>query len=49
MLEAKYKKAQETFQNKINLLKKKRVEILANISRKFDEQKIEALRQKLKQ
>lgn len=44
----KYKQAWKKFQEKMISLRKKRSEILANIFSKFDQQKLEALRKKLK-
>jgi len=44
----KYKQAWKKFQDKMNLLKKRQAEILKNISKKFDEQRIEKIREKLK-
>lgn len=43
-----YKQAWKKFQDKMAFLKKRKLEILANISKKFDQQKIEAIRKKLK-
>ena len=48
MQNEKYKKAWEKFQNKMASLKKKRSDIFKRISEKSDQQKIEALRKKLK-
>lgn len=44
----KYKQAWKKFQDKMVFLKKRKLEILASISKKFDQQKIEAIRKKLK-
>jgi hypothetical protein len=44
----KYKQAWGKFQAKMNSLKKRRFELLKKISQKFDEQKIKALKEKLK-
>lgn len=43
----KYKQAWKKFQDKMSSLKKRRLEILKNISKKFDQQKIESIRKKL--
>lgn len=48
MTKEEYKQAWKKFQDKMNLLRKKQTEILANISRKLDEQHIEKIRNKLK-
>ncbi|MDP1884423.1 MAG: hypothetical protein Q8L10_03555 [Candidatus Moranbacteria bacterium] len=44
----KYEQAWKKFQNKIDSLKRRKLELLKNISKKFDEQKIKTLREKLK-
>jgi len=44
----KYKKALEKFHNKMASLRKRKSELLTNISKKFDQQQIESLRKKLK-
>jgi len=44
----KQKQAWKKFQNKISLIRKKQTDILANISKKLDEQHIEKIRGKLK-
>ncbi|MCX6761337.1 MAG: hypothetical protein NTY33_00610 [Candidatus Moranbacteria bacterium] len=44
----KYKKAWEKFQAKMASLKKRRFEIIKNISKDLDEQEIKALKEKLK-
>jgi len=46
-LQKRYKQAWERFQDKMSSLKKRRSEILANISAKFDQQKIEKIMKKL--
>ena len=43
----KYKEAWKKFQDKMVYLKRRKSEILANISNKFDQQKLEVLRKKL--
>jgi hypothetical protein len=44
----KYQKAWEKFRAKMDSLKKMRLELLKKISQKTDEQKIKALKEKLK-
>jgi len=44
----KYKKEWKKFRDKMASLRKRRSEILENILKKFDQQKIESLRKKLK-
>jgi hypothetical protein len=46
-LKGKYKQAWKKFQDKMDSLKKRRSEILTNISAKFDQQKIEAIMNKI--
>jgi len=43
----KYKQAWKKFQDKMESLKKRRSEIVVNISEKFDQQQIDKLRKKL--
>ena len=45
----KYKQAWKKFQDKMYSLKKRESEILENISKKIDQQKLESLRKKLKE
>ena len=44
----KIQKAWEKFQTKMDSLKKRKLEIMKKISQKLDEQKIKALKEKLK-
>lgn len=44
----KYKQAWKKFQEKMASLRKRRTEILENISKKLDQQKIESLMKKIK-
>ncbi len=44
----KHKQTRKKFQDKMASLRKRRIEILANISKKFDQQQLESLRKKLK-
>jgi predicted ATP-binding protein involved in virulence len=44
----KYKQAWKKFQDKLLSLRKRKSEILENISNKSDQQKIESLRKKIK-
>lgn len=44
----KYKKAWGKFQTKMSSLKKRRYEILKNISEKLDKQQLEAIRKQMK-
>jgi hypothetical protein len=46
-LKEKYNQAWKKFQDKMDSLKKRRSEILVNISAKLDKQKIEAIMKKL--
>ena len=43
----KYKQAWKKFQDKMSSLKKRKFEILVNISKKFDQQKIEKIRKNI--
>lgn len=44
----KHKQAWKKFQNKMVSLKKRQLDVLANISKKLDQQKIDSIMKKLK-